>query len=68
MVENTASGATSTSYTIGNWDCKYRLPCGYCELKKEQCNWWQTISVPCSPTIAPTWNPNWNEVTCNGEG
>lgn len=47
--------------------CKYRMPCGYCELKKEDCNWRVTVSVPFDKKwqITPTWNPNLNEVTCN---
>ena len=32
-------------------DCKYRLPCGYCELKKTDCDWWQRISTPSVVTI-----------------
>lgn len=47
-----------------NSSCKYRLPCGYCELKKEQCNWWETITVPCGGLkITPTWERD--EVTCS---
>lgn len=63
-------GQTTTSYSVSwNGNCKYRLPCGYCELKKENCNMWQTISVPFDDNnkwrITPTWNPNLNEVTCD---
>ena len=65
MLESDKSGSTSTSYTIGNWGCKYRLPCGYCELKKEQCNWWQSISVPCDNSWKVT--PTWNEGICSAE-
>lgn len=71
MEQTTTATITGTSSWYGN--CKYRLPCGFCELKKENCNWWQTISVPCSPTISsqltstPPLNPNMYEVTCNGK-
>lgn len=63
---------TITTTGASSWygNCKYHLPCGYCELKKQDCNWWQTISVPCNDQklqITPIWNPNLNEVTCNGE-
>lgn len=51
--------------------CKYRLPCGYCELKKEDCNWRVTVSVPCDDKkwlITPEWNPNSKGVVnCNGK-
>lgn len=61
---------TITSVSTSFCNCKYRLPCGYCELKKESCNWWQTLSVPCDDNkweITPTWNPKLNEVTCSAE-
>ena len=51
--------------------CKYRMPCGYCELKKEQCKWWQDVSMPYDDNkfkITPTWSPNLNEVTCDAKG
>lgn len=37
MMEN----CTSSSYTITTTSecCKYRLPCGYCELKKKNCDY-----------------------------
>lgn len=44
--------------------CKYRLPCGYCELKKETC----TADNPI--TILPTWTTPLTtptEVTCSVE-
>lgn len=48
--------------------CKYRMPCGYCELKKENCNFLSTVSTPIEDykkwAITPTWTPNLNEVTC----
>lgn len=58
--------------TVGTsfWNCKYHLPCGYCELKKTECNWWQTLNMPCKDDwykVTPTWNPKMNEVTCNNE-
>ena len=61
---------TTTGTSSGCLICKYRMPCGYCELKKENCNWLQTISVPCDDNkwqINPIWKPNMNEVTCNAE-
>ena len=45
--------------------CKYRLPCGYCELKKEIC----TVDNPI--TITPSWTmplTSQTEVTCSAEG
>ena len=61
MTETTIS---ATNSWCGN--CKYYLPCGYCELKKKDCNWWQTVvSIPFEDRskIAPDFN--WNEVTCS---
>lgn len=51
---------TTTGCTITYTTCKYRMPCGFCELKKEQCN---MIGVPYEPwKVTPVW-----EVTCNNE-
>ena len=60
---------TGTSISTSFCSCKYSLPCGYCELKKQDCNWWQTMTVPCSPNITPTTplNPIVYEVTCSAE-
>lgn len=57
--------ATTTGTSF--WNCKYHLPCGYCELKKTECNWWQTLNMPCENPIKVTWKPNLNEVTCSAE-
>ena len=63
MTETTIS--TNQSW-YGN--CKYYLPCGYCELKKKDCDRWQTVvSVPVGDLhkVSPNWK--WNEVTCSTE-
>lgn len=62
---------TSTSVTASGY-CKYRLPCGYCELKKEQCSWF-SYTMP-KEWFEPQKNiavtvygcPSW-EVTCDAE-
>lgn len=65
MITSTITGTGISVNTSWYGDCKYRLPCGYCELKKKDCDWWQTLSVPCGEPIKVT--PNWNEVTCSTE-
>lgn len=66
--QNTSTSTTITTGTSWYGNCKYRLPCGYCELKKQDCDWQTTISIPFDEQkwkITPTWSPNMNEVTCN---
>ena len=61
----------SKSITTGFY-CKYHLPCGYCELKKEQCTWF-SYTMP-KPWFDPQRNnvvsvygcPAW-EPTCTAE-
>lgn len=51
-----------------NLPCIHRMPCGYCELKKENCNSWSKMTMPTDDQkwrITPTWTPNLNEVMCN---
>ena len=69
--------ATSSSITTSFY-CKYHLPCGYCELKKEQCTYF-SYTMP-KEFFEPKWNepvmvygcpaldggPKW-EVTCTAE-
>lgn len=45
----------NTSALNGNVSCKYRLPCGYCELKKEQCSMYPNI----------TYIPHWDTTPIN---
>ena len=65
---------TSTSSSITtSFYCKYHLPCGYCELKKELCTYF-SYTIPRS-YFEPQRNnavsvygcPTWNEVTCAAE-
>ena len=68
------SYTTSTSATIGTGEscsftsfwCKYYLPCGYCQLKKETCSQYSTPNYPSYPSYPGypwiTWNGT--EVTC----
>lgn len=64
--------ATSSSITTSFY-CKYHLPCGYCELKKEQCTWF-SYTLP-KEYFEPKWNepvsvygcPTWTDVTCTAE-
>lgn len=58
MTGTTLQEISATQSWYGN--CKYYLPCGYCELKKKDCDRWQTVvSIPFKPDF------NWNEVTCS---
>lgn len=49
--------------------CKYRLPCGMCELEKELCIMWvheKRVLTPSDDSLSPRTNPFMNpEVTCN---
>lgn len=58
-------GITTAQPTASYCSCKYRLPCGYCELKKTECNWWQSLTIPCDYNklnITPTWGSDLNEI------
>ena len=60
---------TGTGISVNtSWyeNCKYYLPCGYCELKKRDCGWPEVISVPFGTPIKEV-IPHWNEVTCSTE-
>lgn len=63
---------SSTSISTSFY-CKHHLPCGYCELKKEQCTWF-SYTLP-KEYFEPKWNepvsvygcPTWTDVTCTEE-
>lgn len=60
--------------------CKYHLPCGWCDLKKEQCTYFSTYYTLPKEYFVPSWNepvtvygcptldggPKW-EVNCAAE-
>ena len=50
---NYTTSTSSTLYTTPN--CKYFLPCGWCELKKERCSEYRMkIDIPTVP-----WEDSW---------
>ena len=55
---------TTTSHTITCTPCSHRMPCGWCDLKNEQCTY--TYTVPYWNTdpikVTPTWDKD--QVAC----
>lgn len=47
-----------------NVPCTHRMPCGWCEIKKEMCTYENPINLT-PVTVSYKINPNWNEVTCS---
>ena len=67
--------STTLEYITPNttpMQCEYRMPCGWCKLKNQQCNYIQYI-----PTVVPLAyppypykvEPHWTykDITCTGE-
>ena len=69
---NTGTTTETSSSITYQFACKYRLPCGYCELKKEQCTYF-SYTAP-RELFEPRWNepvsvygcPTW-KVTCTAD-
>lgn len=59
MNDTVNTTTTGTGYSYAN-TCRNRLPCGYCMLLDRPC--------PMQTFMTPTWDTNWNKVTCNTEG
>lgn len=48
--------------------CVHRMPCGFCDIKKEACNYGNGVTITPNPVTVPyKIEPNWNEVTCSAE-
>lgn len=48
--------------------CVHRMPCGFCAIKKEACNYGNGVTITPAPVTVPyKIEPNWNEVTCSAE-
>ena len=48
--------------------CVHRMPCGFCDIKKEACTYGNGPTItPTTVTVPYKIEPNWNEVTCTEE-
>lgn len=63
-MSDTSTATTITVNTVG--ECEYRMPCGWCKLRNQQCSYIQYI-----PAVSPLpyrVEPNWmyRDITCTG--